>query len=69
MLYEVVERDTNKVVNSWNAKNIKGSATPESIEEMRKLPDHESAYFMIEFTGLKYGLGMWEVDKYDLRIV
>lgn len=63
----VINRET-KEATSWEAKNIKSFCDPKAIEKMRKDEKHELFSFMIQFKGLKYSLGMWEVDKYDLIV-
>ena len=65
-MLKVIERATGKVVGEWNMKNVKSYCEPEGVAEMRKRKDHELFSFMIEFVGLDYDLGMYEVDKFDL---
>ena len=67
-MLKVIERATGKVVNEWNMENVKSYPKFDTLDAMRNDEKHESFYFMIEFKGLEYGLGMWEVDKYDLVI-
>ena len=68
MMYEVIERATNKVVVSYKAENVKFAPTVESLEKMRSHKDHDKMSFILEHENLTYNQSWWEVDKYDLRI-
>lgn len=63
----VVNRETGET-QEWNAENVKSYCKPESIQNMRNDERHHLFSFIIEFKGLSYDMGMWEVDKYDLVV-
>ena len=64
----VINRETREI-QTWSKRNIKSFCKPEDVAKMRKDKNHKGLYFVIEFIGLDYALGMWEVDKYDLIVL
>lgn len=66
MKYSVIERVSNRVIASWDEKNIKSVPELDSLDEMRNNEFHKDISFLITFKGLDYSMAMYSVDQYDL---